>query len=249
MKFLQPRYSIFTMLVLIALVAAGMAAWQQWVMWPAMQDHLRELILVDRPSSDIREQVQRLVRRNPRLVQEPLLMTWAVRHGSVDFCEDLLDAGRDPREFESDAPLIYWSVAARRLDMVEFLLDRGAEVNQTEGNSDDSPLSLAATMGNLPMCVLLVEHGADVNHVNQDGYHVLHRAAFSSNYELVEYLLRNGATVSAPYSYPTPLEFSIMLRNHASPYGSYRNKLAEIVRILAVRFPDEADTLELEGAL
>ncbi|PQO37518.1 ankyrin repeat domain-containing protein [Bremerella cremea] len=249
MKFLQPRYSIFTMLVLIALVAAGMAAWQQWVMWPAMQDHLRELILVDRPSSDIREQVQRLVRRNPRLVQEPLLMTWAVRHGSVDFCEDLLDAGRDPREFESVAPLIYWSARAGRIDMVEFLLDRGADVNQLTSEDHYSPLTVAASMGNMPMCVTLVEHGANVNHTSKTGQQVLHAAVNSTNYELVEYLLRSGATYGAPYDRPTPLEYAIIRRNHASFYGPYRDKFAEIVRILAVRFPDEAETLELEGAL
>ncbi len=176
-------------------------------------------------------------------------MKWAVEHGSIKFCEDLLDAGLDPNEPVSFAPPMIWAVLARRPEIVTLLIDRGADPNQLNQIQYQSPLDVAASLGDMPMCILLVEHGADVNHVDIQGLVTLHQGVQSGNYELVEYLLRCGAIPPDSYNVPTPLEYAIMMRNRMRRNSQRWNRQEEIVRILAVRFADEADTLEKEGVL
>lgn len=242
------RFSIFTMLVLVALVGGVLTAWRHWVFWPAQQERLGELILVSFPKPQMVDEIETMVRHNPALMNQQGLMTWAAMYGSSEFCEDLLDAGCDPNESSENGPVIVWAVILRRVEIVTELLEHGADVNALCTNNGQSLLTIAAKLGDMPMCVELIEHGADVSHVSYEGFYVLHGGVISRNHELVEYLIRSGSTYAPPFKWYTPLEYAVGLRD---AYGNHEfaDDCVEVIRVLAEHFPDEADKLERKGEL
>lgn len=66
-------------------------------------------------------------------------------------------------------------------------------MNRLEGYS---PLSIAATYGNLEIVTLLLTYGVDVNGVDKEGKGALWRAASKGNIEIAEVLLSSGAYVN-----------------------------------------------------
>jgi uncharacterized protein len=96
-------------------------------------------------------------------------------------------------------------------DTVEFLLGAGANVNQAARNKMNVAAIHAASAAGRPDIVrLLIEHGADVNARQQDGFTPLHEAALTGQIELVKLLLDNGAVVNLESdSGKTALTFAI----------------------------------------
>jgi serine/threonine-protein phosphatase 6 regulatory ankyrin repeat subunit B len=79
------------------------------------------------------------------------------------------------------------------------------EVNQ-KGRTGDTPLSVAASRGNLEIVKLLVEHGAHVNAGKETGDRTpLLEAASQGNADVVKYLIAGGADVNARGKGLTPL--------------------------------------------
>lgn len=77
---------------------------------------------------------------------------------------------------------------------VRRLLDRGAGVNSTtDGRWPWSPLMYASNNGHLATVRLLVERGADVNQQDLDYSCSITLAAEENHWEIVEFLLANGA--------------------------------------------------------
>lgn len=76
------------------------------------------------------------------------------------------------------------------IEMVNFLLDNGADPN---GVLDDKesllPLQLAVREGKISVVRALIEHGADVDRQNDEGWTVLHEAAKWGNDEVVCFLV------------------------------------------------------------
>jgi ankyrin repeat protein len=78
------------------------------------------------------------------------------------------------------------------------LLARGGEVNTPSRNSFSVTALHAALAGPAPeIARSLIDAGADVNAVQQDGVTPLHEAAANGNLELVKLLLAHGADASA----------------------------------------------------
>ncbi|CAN0385543.1 unnamed protein product, partial [Discosporangium mesarthrocarpum] len=63
---------------------------------------------------------------------------------------------------------LYMAVVGSQTECVGLLIDAGADINAPDRNQR-SPLYRAATAGNVPMCVLLVQRGADIRRQANDG--------------------------------------------------------------------------------
>lgn len=105
-------------------------------------------------------------------------MTEHLQKGTdVNFC----DAG-------GYAPLHY---AARKghVKVAQLLLLHGADINIRTRAGKVTPLLRAAFSGQEEMCRFLVQKGANVKAVDDDGQTVLHRAVCSGNMRLLKYFL------------------------------------------------------------
>lgn len=82
----------------------------------------------------------------------------------------------------------------RQPELVSLLLDAGAEVNSASRNPQRvMPLHSSVASHSLDITRVLLEHGADVNATQQDGYTPLLEAAQSGELEILELLLQYGA--------------------------------------------------------
>ncbi len=91
------------------------------------------------------------------------------------------------------------------IEFIEALLNKGANPNDVEvgprgkGNSTRyTPLIVASMSGRLDFVELLVSHGADINYENEYKQSALTEATLQENYEIVLYLLKNGADYTRP---------------------------------------------------
>ena len=87
--------------------------------------------------------------------------------------------------------------------IVNDLLDHGANVNDIEqgkrrkdNSTRNTPLMAASRNGNLPLVTYLISKGADVNYKNEFSRSALIEALLMENYNVVLYLLENGADIS-----------------------------------------------------
>jgi ankyrin repeat protein len=82
--------------------------------------------------------------------------------------------------------------------VVEYLLSRGAEANLASRNRMQvMPLHSAVAGRHIGIARTLLEHGADVNAAQQDGFVPLHGAAQNGQADMIELLLEYGADVNA----------------------------------------------------
>jgi ankyrin repeat protein len=91
---------------------------------------------------------------------------------------------------QSESALHYFAVE-NRIDVVTWLLARGANPNGIA--SDTFPLHEAAQLGNVEICRILVEAGADPNLPDFNGETPLHKASSHAYVEIIELLLTFGA--------------------------------------------------------
>ena len=82
------------------------------------------------------------------------------------------------------------------LEVARLLIRHGAPVDAMGGSENtvgETPLGAAAWAGNLRMCRLLLEHGADPNHVTERGFDALGTAADHRKTAIVEAMIAAGA--------------------------------------------------------
>ena len=82
------------------------------------------------------------------------------------------------------------------LEVARLLIRHGAPVDAMGGSGNtvgETPLGAAAWAGNLRMCRLLLEHGADPNHVTERGFDALGTAADHRKTAIVEAMIAAGA--------------------------------------------------------
>ncbi len=143
--------------------------------------------------------------------------------GNIDTIKDFSKKGYFNYHTRFGIPPLVWATFIGRKEVVEILLDNEADPN--EYNIGYTPLTVAAggSLGDMwcsehvtkqdrfEIAKMLIEAGADVNHVN-NGYHCypLHAAAHDLNIEIAKLLIENGADVNIKvkesyYSGYTPL--------------------------------------------
>nr|WP_298657501.1 ankyrin repeat domain-containing protein [uncultured Flavobacterium sp.] len=88
----------------------------------------------------------------------------------------------------------------------KLLLEYGANVNDVQIDIDNegktrTPLMLASKTGKIDLVELLVKKGADLNYQNKSKQSALSEAIFQSEFNVVMYLLMNGADYERPIFY------------------------------------------------
>jgi len=89
------------------------------------------------------------------------------------------------------------AVAEDDIEALERLLGEGADINAAKGTYKTTMLMEAAVRGNVRVMRLLLERGADVNMVDQDGWNALMGATVEGRLEPVKLLLEHSADVNA----------------------------------------------------
>ena len=80
------------------------------------------------------------------------------------------------------------------IDTARKLLGKGANLNDQANKAGVTPLSVAAEEGQVRMARILVEHGADLEAGERNGYTPLSRALWRDQKEVVSLLRQSGAT-------------------------------------------------------
>ena len=111
---------------------------------------------------------------------------------------DFLTAGDDIDERDPATGDTALLIAVRHLAQIlwRLLLHRGANVNIGDRERNLTPLHVASAVGNPIAVRLLVQFGADVSGIHEDGLAPLHRAASgvtSQHEETVQILIEMGA--------------------------------------------------------
>ncbi len=133
-------------------------------------------------------------------------------HGSLDYL--LRWSGRDLNLVESDGSpqfqdsLLMYAVRLRRHECARVLLKHGADPDGAarvfaetgrEYFHEHAPLASAASNGDLAMCALLLESGADPD-APADAYHrtAINYASIKGQWEIAQLLLEHGANPNCP---------------------------------------------------
>eukprot|EP00698_Gefionella_okellyi_P014893 TRINITY_DN4153_c0_g1_i1.p1 TRINITY_DN4153_c0_g1~~TRINITY_DN4153_c0_g1_i1.p1 ORF type:complete len:486 (+),score=111.22 TRINITY_DN4153_c0_g1_i1:30-1460(+) len=126
----------------------------------------------------------------------------ACRGGFTDVANALMLRGADTEALTADnmTPL-YCAALAGMIDCARLLLDAGVSPGVPD-KQDSTPLHLS---DNAAMTNLLLEHGADINLKNADGYTPLHISAINGWIANAQVLIDHGADVNAADNTETPL--------------------------------------------
>ena len=122
--------------------------------------------------------------------------------GEVKLVETLLERGIAVDFSGSEGVELLYAAAGtdndKGVETVKLLLDRGVAVKDRAFTryGSGTPLATAVRSENVAVVNLLLEHGADANVTENDGWTLLHHALNSRNAELVETLLEHGADVN-----------------------------------------------------
>lgn len=120
--------------------------------------------------------------------------------GAVDERKEMGDAAL--QEFRE----VLNSVPGHWIAVAKLLIEHGADVNIAL--EDDTPIAIAALVGDKALIGTLLEKGANINGVKHAYETPLHAAIAERHRDMVEFLVKNGADVNAPNrSGRTPLHF------------------------------------------
>ncbi|XP_073989183.1 ankyrin repeat and SOCS box protein 16-like [Rhodnius prolixus] len=169
------------------------------------------LLLSEGAKVDFRENTDEPFPRTT-LCDEPLRL--AIRNKHIEIARMLLEHGADPNKryfFGAEINL----VSPLDIDFLQLLLMYGANPN-TRDRGGLTPLMKAARLPQgMQSVLLLISYGADVNAMTDERHDyrtVLHYAVLSGNLEIVNLLIKQGASVNYPpeISKPTVLDLAIL---------------------------------------
>lgn len=121
----------------------------------------------------------------------------AARNGNLDILKYLHEAGAlssEPEKRYALTPLDL-AISMKHWHCVEFL------ILHSSPNALNAALYTASSEGRLNLVKNLIEHGADIEHLNYDGVPSLIEAGYNNQIEVVRYLLEKGANVNSTTSY------------------------------------------------
>ncbi len=98
-------------------------------------------------------------------------------------------------------------------ESLKKFIAEGLNINQYFDFFEDTPLCLAAAIGQFDIVKLLVENGADVNARYEDGKFPLLSAARKEHLNIMQYLIDNGADVNAKLDNGYTILFNAVMGN------------------------------------
>ena len=121
----------------------------------------------------------------------------AARAGNVARVEQLLAQGVDVNVLdEAHNTALHHAVAEAQIDVVNVLLKQHSKLNiNARNNAGETALHLAGYKGRQKIAALLIDHGAEINTVDNRQYTPLCAAAFEGRPETIKVLLAKGADV------------------------------------------------------
>ncbi len=123
-------------------------------------------------------------------------------------CAQKKDAGSATKtEVKSPQVDIHTAVVTDNLEALKQHIAAGTNINEKDPFGGSSPLISAALFGKTEAAKILIDAGADVNFINNDGSTALHTSAFFCRPEIVKMLLDKHADKTIRNKYgSTPYE-------------------------------------------
>lgn len=247
----RARFSILTMLVLVALVAVGLAMYRQWVAWPAAEAEYKALIQSD-PSPKQVVRLKSLVQQYPILAKTHGSMHYAVGTGDASFCRLLAERGAAINESlhaKWNKPFFH-AIVGGHPDVVQTLIDFG--VDPSTGDSLDEwerhfspPIHLVVWRKDVDVGRVLVESGADINAKSEADESPLELAIRIGDPDMAQLLLEHGAVVD--FGKQTFDKFCDAIRETSYSGPNSEQRVEEICELLQAYRP-QLEAAQTEGA-
>jgi ankyrin repeat protein len=128
-------------------------------------------------------------------IAEPAL-SHAVIAGDIARIRELIDAGADVNAKDAlDRTPLHLAAFHGRTEIIDLLIAHGADVNARDLTAT-SPLHAAVVAGKQGEAVrMLLDRGADLHAINEEGQSALHLAAATGQPKLTKFLIERGADV------------------------------------------------------
>ncbi len=246
MKLPRLRFSILSLMGLIAVVAVSITAWQRYVAWSEARQQFGELVIeltfAYQPPQSRYEELRDLVKQFPPLARQDGMVTWASRFADLETVRTFLDAGADPNERTKPhshtlAGPLPAAVQRNNVELARLLIARGADPFQRDADSSsDHPgrtlLHASTRWGYVAMSQALLAEGLDVNAQTDGGQTPLHHAAMYHDLETIEFLLQQHPKFSPDDHGDTPLDIARQTRIKYAAKESYQPYLDECDAII-----------------
>lgn len=129
--------------------------------------------------------------RDPRCA---FLLRAASSDGNNMIIERLLLLGVDVNSADTEASPLWWAASRKHITSVQLLLEHGAKVNSYSARWGTA-LSAAVCADDLPIALLLLQRGTDVNLSGSKGSALSSAVEYASE-EMVTLLLKHGAQIN-----------------------------------------------------
>ncbi|HDZ40289.1 MAG TPA: hypothetical protein ENH59_01215 [Bacteroidetes bacterium] len=122
----------------------------------------------------------------------------SIKNGDTEFLVELLRNEKDiDREYgEEKRTLLSYSIENNQLLVVEHLLDMGFDVEKKDENK--TPLMFAAKFDRDSIARALIDHGSEINAINNARNTAFHYAAKYNNLGILKLLYGKGAKINIP---------------------------------------------------
>jgi hypothetical protein len=121
----------------------------------------------------------------------------ATQYGVLERLKELIESKEvDPHKPDHEnVYLLHWAAINNRIDIAQYLLSLGVEIDPIGGELRSTPLNWAARSGHVQMVILLMQHGANPQLFDAEGYSTIHLATMFGHSSVVAYLLVKGIDV------------------------------------------------------
>jgi ankyrin repeat protein len=145
------------------------------------------------------DQIQRLVIKgvdvNAKAVRDETPLIIAAIAGNGEIVNYLLQRGADINaRSASGLTALHAAAYAGHTEIISLLVAKGATVNDSANRFGTTPLLLATEENHIEAVSSLLEHGADINAEEMNGFNATSKAGWRENWDVLTLLLANGAT-------------------------------------------------------
>lgn len=134
-------------------------------------------------------------KKNPLAFQSPL--TDAIYSKGIKTAQCLLEYGADPNVPNNNQQYPLYLAIDKGLDngFIKVLLEKGADANK--GSGYYTPLEMAIKKRNIDLMQMLIDAGADIRYIDENGNTLFHAAAKINSSKNISFLLEKGLDINA----------------------------------------------------